>query len=177
MKSSRLVVAAVLALTSLLPPHASAEILKGRYRKPAPGFTLTDVKGAPITLSDFKGKVVLLDFWATWCAGSKIEMPWYAEFEAKYGASGLTAIGVSMDEEGWSIVTPYLEAHPINYTIVSGDPEMADRFGVAMLPVTILIDRNGKIAAKHFGVVDKACLENDIKKLLREHAKTPKKKK
>ena len=73
-----------MAASLLEPALLSAEVVKARYRKVAPGFTLTDAKRAPVTLSDFKGKVVLLDFWATWCAASKVEMPWYAEFESRY---------------------------------------------------------------------------------------------
>jgi cytochrome c biogenesis protein CcmG/thiol:disulfide interchange protein DsbE len=170
-------VAAVLAVVLLIQAsHVSAEIVKAHYRRPAPGFTLMDARRAPITLSDFKGKVVLLDFWATWCAGSKIEMPWFAEFEAKYRSNGFAAVGVSMDEEGWAIITPYLEAHPVSYPVVSGDSDTGERYGVASLPVTLLIDRNGKVAAKHYGVVDKAGFENEIRKLLRERPKDPKKK-
>ena len=68
-------------------------------------------------------------------------MPWFAEFDGKYRSSGLAVIGVSMDDEGWAIVTPYLEAHPTGYPIVLGDHDVADRYGVASLPVTLLIDR------------------------------------
>jgi thiol-disulfide isomerase/thioredoxin len=176
MKSPRLIATTALALAILLHPSGlSAEILKAHYRKPAPGFTLTDSKRAPITLSDLKGKVVLLDFWATWSAGCKIEMPWFVEFDGKYRRNGLAAIGVSMDEEGWAIVAPYLDAHPVSYPIVLGEPDVADRYGVALLPVTLLIDRNGKVAARHYGVVDKAGLDSEIRKLLKERQKTPKK--
>jgi peroxiredoxin len=175
MKSPRFIATTVLALAFLLHPCGlSAEILKAHYRKPAPGFTLTDSKRAPITLSDLKGKVVLLDFWATWSAGCKIEMPWFVQLEAKYRSNGLAAIGVSMDDEGWAIVAPYLDAHPISYPVVLGDSDVADRYGVAAVPVTLLIDRNGRIAAKHYGVVDKAGLESEIRKLLKEHQKAPK---
>jgi thiol-disulfide isomerase/thioredoxin len=178
MKSSRLVPAAVLVAASLLGPAlVSAEVVKPRYRKVSPGFTLSDAKRAPITLSDFKGKVVVLDFWATWCAASKVEMPWFVEFESRYRNNGLAIIGVSMDDEGWAIVSPYLEGRPVTYPIVLGDHDVADRFGLASLPITLLIDRNGKIAAKHFGLVDKADVENEIRKLLKERPKNTKKKK
>ncbi len=178
MKSSRLVAAAVLAAASLFEPaRVSAEVVKPHYRRVAPGFTLSDAKRAPITLSDFKGKVVLLDFWATWCAASKVEMPWYVEFESRYRNSGLAIIGVSMDDEGWAIVSSYLEGRPVTYPIVLGDHDVADRFGLASLPVTLLIDRNGKVAAKHFGLVGKADIENEIRKLLKERPKSTKKKK
>jgi peroxiredoxin len=175
MKLPYLIIATALTIAFIVRPSAiDAEVVKARLRKPAPGFTLTDAKRAPVTLSDFKGRVVILDFWTTWSPGCKIEMPWYAEFESKFRNNGLSAIGVSMDEEGWAIVTPYLEAHPITYPIVIGDHDVAERYDVASLPVTLLIDRNGKIASKHFGVVDKAGFENEIRKLLKEH---PKKKK
>jgi thiol-disulfide isomerase/thioredoxin len=177
MKSSRLVTASVLVAASLLAPVLlRAEVVKPRYRRVAPGFTLSDAKRAPVTLSDFKGKVVLLDFWATWCAASKVEMPWYTEFESRYRTSGLAIIGVSMDDEGWAIVSPYLEGRPVTYPIVLGDHDVADRFGLASLPITLLIDRNGKVAAKHFGLVEKADVENEIRKLLKERPKNPKKK-
>lgn len=172
MKLPRLIIATTLGLAlAIRPTGASGEVVKARLRKPAPGFTLTDTKRAPVTLSDLRGRVVILDFWTTWSPGCKIEMPWYAEFESKYRSTGLSAIGVSMDEEGWAIVTPYLEAHPITYPIVIGDADVADRYEVASLPVTLLIDRNGKVAAKHFGVVDKAAFENEIRKLLKERPK------
>jgi thiol-disulfide isomerase/thioredoxin len=177
MKSSRLVAAALVAASLLEPSLVSAEVVKPHYRKVAPGFTLSDAKRVPITLSDVKGKVVLLDFWATWCAASKVEMPWFVEFESRYRNSGLAIIGVSMDDEGWAIVSSYLEGRPVTYPIVLGDHDVADRFGLASLPVTLLIDRNGKVAAKHFGLVDKADVENEIRKLLKEHPKSTKKKK
>jgi thiol-disulfide isomerase/thioredoxin len=174
--SSGLVAATALVAALLVSPlSASAEVLTARYRRPAPGFTLSDAKRAPITLSDFKGKVVLLDFWATWCAASKVEMPWYAEFESRYRASGLVVIGVSMDDEGWPIISPYLEQHPSGYSVVLGDHDVAERYSLASLPMTLLIDRNGKVAAKHFGLMDKADLENEIRKLLKEHPKKKKK--
>jgi len=175
MKSSTLVAAVLVAASLLEPAPLSAEVVKPRYRKVTPGFTLSDAKRAPVTLSDFKGKVVLLDFWATWSAGCKIEMPWFVEFDGKYRRNGLAAIGVSMDEEGWAIVAPYLDAHPVSYPIVLGDSDVADRYSVAALPVTLLIDRNGKVAARHYGVVDKAGLDSEIRKLLKERPKPPKK--
>ena len=77
-------------------------------RKTAPNFILADAKGNTINLSTYKGKVVLLDFWATWCGGCKTEIPWYMEFDAKYKDHGLAIIGVSMDEDGWKAVKPFL---------------------------------------------------------------------
>jgi peroxiredoxin len=146
----------------------SAELTKPAARKVAPDFTSRDATGAPIQLSTFRGKVVLLDYWATWCAGCKVEIPWYVEFQHTYQAQGLSAIGVAMDDNGWKSVTPYLKEHPISYPIVTGDADLAKRYGVTALPVTLLIDRTGRIAATHFGLVDKASFERDLRRLLDE---------
>ena len=135
-------------------------------RKAAPNFTLSDANGAAVRLSDFKGRVVLLDFWATWCHGCKTEIPWYMEFQNKYKDSGLSVIGVSMDEDGWKSVKPFIEEQKMNYAVVIGNEALAKLYAVDALPVTLLIDRNGKIAVSHAGMVDKDAFENEIRTLL-----------
>jgi thiol-disulfide isomerase/thioredoxin len=139
-----------------------------RERTAAADFTLTDSSGASVKLSSYKGKVVVLDFWATWCTGCKVEIPWYMEFQKKYQPKGLATIGVAMDEDGWKRVRPYLAQHPINYPIVIGDERFAALYRVTALPVTLLIDRNGKIADAHTGMVDKDAWEREIRQLLQE---------
>ena len=134
----------------------------------APDFTLIDSNGSPVRLSAYIGKVVLLDFWATWCTGCKVEIPWYMEFQEKYQDRGLVSIGVAMDGEGWPLVKPYLAQHPINYPIVVGNADIAKSYGVASLPVTLLIDRRGRIADAHAGIVIKDAWEKAIRKLLAE---------
>src|ERR1700676_5501976 len=138
--------------------------------QPAPDFTLTDSAGSSVTLSAYKGKVVLLDFWATWCGGCKVEIPWYMEFQKKYKASGLSVIGVSMDEDGWKSVKPFLEKQQVNYPVVIGNPDLAKRYMVDAMPMTLLIDREGKIAASHVGMVDKGAFEGEIRVLLQDSA-------
>jgi peroxiredoxin len=153
--------------------HADAAVKQVAARTAAPDFSSMDASGRTVRLSDFKGKVVLLDFWATWCTGCKVEIPWYVEFQKKYGARGLAAVGVAMDEEGWEKVKPYLAEHPISYPIVIGNLDLLQKtFGLApSLPITLLIDRNGRIAESHIGMVAKDAFENDIRQLLQEHAK------
>jgi cytochrome c biogenesis protein CcmG/thiol:disulfide interchange protein DsbE len=137
-------------------------------RSPAPDFALTDVNGVAVALSHYKDRVVLLDFWATWCTGCKVEIPWYMEFQKKYARRGFASIGVAMDEEGWEKVRPYLQTHPINYPIVLGAPDLEKPYQIESLPVTLLIDRHGRIADAHVGMVVKDTWEKEIQQLLKE---------
>jgi cytochrome c biogenesis protein CcmG/thiol:disulfide interchange protein DsbE len=155
---------AAVCLVSL--SRVPAAITETKLLKAAPGFTLTGSTGAPVRLSDYKGKVVLLNFWATWCHGCKLEIPWFMEFESRFKDSGLVVIGVSMDDDGWKSVKPYLELKKMNYPVVIGSENLAKQYGLASMPMTVLIDRKGKIAALHTGVVDKAACEDEIRKIL-----------
>ena len=133
-----------LSTISLLAPRTLAQnhpaqsapdkLLPETSRKPAPGFSLTDANGKQIQLSDYRGKVVLLDFWATWCGGCKLEIPWYMEFDQKYKQQGLAVIGVSMDDDGWKAVKPFLarKTDPetggntaMKYPVVIGNDQLA----------------------------------------------------
>jgi cytochrome c biogenesis protein CcmG/thiol:disulfide interchange protein DsbE len=161
---------ALVAACFVLPVRAPTDLTAASSRKAAPDFTLSDSKGTSVKLSAYKGKVVLLDFWATWCGGCKVEIPWYMEFQSKYKDSGLSVIGVSMDEDGWKSVKPFLEKNPMNYSVVVGNPELAKLYGVDSMPMTLLIDRDGKIGASHVGMVDKDAFEGEIQILLKESA-------
>jgi peroxiredoxin len=161
---------ALVASCFALPSRPPADLTAASARKTAPDFTLHDSKDASVKLSDYRGKVVLLDFWATWCEGCKVEIPWYMEFQTKYKESGLSVVGVSMDEDGWKSVKPFLEEKKVNYPVVIGDWDLAKLFGIEALPVTLLIDRDGKVADLHAGMVDKDAFEGEIQKLLKESA-------
>jgi peroxiredoxin len=190
MRLNRVVASPALFLALLLggPPllqHAFAQaqgssdkrepLIAERQRKPAPNFILTDAKGDTINLSAYKGKVVLLDFWATWCGGCKTEIPWYMEFDAKYKDRGLAVIGVSMDEDGWKSVRPFmaLEKDPetgghtaMKYPVVIGSDSLGKRYHLTSMPMTLLIDREGRIAVSHSGMVDKDDWESKLRSLL-----------
>jgi len=136
--------------------------------KAAPDFALKDRDGATVHLSDYKGKVVMLDFWATWCGPCKIEIPWFMEFEQQYKDKGFAVLGVSMDEGGWDDVKPYIEERKINYRILLGDDKVDHEYGgIDSLPTTFLIGRSGKIAAVHVGIEKgKNELRDEIDQLL-----------
>ena len=135
-------------------------------RRVAPEFALTDSFGKKATLEQYRGKVVLLDFWATWCHGCKEEIPWFVEFSRKYSAQGLTVVGVSLDEEGWKVVRPFLGSAHIPYSIILGDDATAKKYAIANMPDTFLIDRRGRIAATYVGLVDKGDVEKNILAML-----------
>jgi peroxiredoxin len=162
-----------LALVSLclLSTSCTHKASPASIGKLAPDFSLTDSSGTSIRLSAYKGKVVLLDFWATWCGGCKMEIPWYVEFQNKYRDAGLSAIGVSMDADGWKSVKPFLVEHKLNYPVVIGNEDLGEQFGLINMPLTLLIDRNGNIAESHAGVVDKDNFEARIRSLLQESAR------
>jgi cytochrome c biogenesis protein CcmG/thiol:disulfide interchange protein DsbE len=156
------------AVLAAEPPAVKTALRPLEARTPAPDFALASADGATITLSRYKGRVVLLDFWATWCTGCKVEIPWYQEFQKKYAPRGLTSIGAAMDDEGWAKVEPYLREHPINYPIVIGNPSLVKPYKVDNMPVTLLLDRQGKVADWHVGMVDKDAWEMEIQQLLAE---------
>jgi peroxiredoxin len=162
------VIATAILAVSLSYAQTSSNLIAASQRKPAPDFALQDSSGSTVRLSDQKGKVVLLDFWATWCGGCKTEIPWYVEFQDKYRGAGLSAVGVSVDGDGWKVVKPFLSEHKVNYPIVIADNELSKLYKVETLPVTLLIDRNGNIADWHVGMVDRAVFESEIRTLLDE---------
>ena len=140
---------------------------ENRDRKPAANFSLKDANGAQVGLSDYKGKVVLLNFWATWCGPCKIEIPWFIEFNKTYKDRGFAVLGVSLDDDGWKSVKPYIAEKKIDYTVVVGNDQVSKSYGdVESLPTTFIIDRDGRIAFVHMGLVGKDTYEKEIRSLL-----------
>lgn len=128
--------------------------------------------------SDYRGKIVLLDFRATECGGCKVEIPWFVDLEKSYRNKGLTVVGVSMDvlyenlkgaNEAWNRVKPFVQSHKVNYPILMGEDRVTKAYDLQALPATYLIDRSGQIAATYIGLVEKSDVEGNILTLLREH--------
>lgn len=137
------------------------------YAQKAPNFKLKTQDGKVIELAKLKGKVVVVNFWATWCGPCRKEIPGFMEVYKQYKDKGLEIVGVSLDQDGWGIVQRYLERMPISYPIVIGDGELAEAYGgIDAIPASFLIDRKGNIAKKHIGYMSQSDLERAVKDLL-----------
>lgn len=148
-------------------PPAVRAVLKGdKDRKPAPMFQLKDRSGTLVKLSDHRGRVLLLNFWATWCGGCKKEIPWFQEFATAFSPRRFSVVGVSVDEDGWAAVNPYLQKTNVTYRMVLADKATPGDYAVTSMPATFLIDRKGRVAATYIGLVDRADLERNIKTVL-----------
>ncbi len=133
----------------------------------APDFTLQSLDGKTVHLSDFRGKPIVLNFWATWCGPCKIEMPWFVDFQKQYKQAGVQFLGVAMDDASTKDIAEFAESMKVNYPILIGKESVGDAYGgVQFLPETFYIDRNGKIVDKAFGLKGRGEIEDDIKKIL-----------
>ena len=133
----------------------------------APDFELKDVQGKAFRLSDAKGTVRLVDFWTTWCAPCREEIPMFKDLHATYGAKGFTLVGIAMDDEGVDKVKPYVDDLKIPYLILIGNEDVAKAFGgIVGFPSKFLVDREGRIVDSWVGAVPRAVLEKKIQSIL-----------
>ena len=138
----------------------------------APDFTLTSLDGRKVKLSDFRGKAVLLNFWATWCPPCKVEMPWFEDLQRQYGNAGLVVLGVAMDDTEPAKIAKYANELGVNYPVLLGTNQVSDDYGdVQYLPTTFYIGRDGTIVDKMTGLLDRKDVEEAVKKALSSTAR------
>ena len=159
------------------PPQASANgqqqpaqaTLQGPQDPPkgsiAPAFELTSIPdGKKVSLDSFRGKAVLLNFWATWCGPCKIEMPWLVDLQKKYGPQGLQIVGVAMDDASDKEIGDFAHKMGVNYVVLKGTEGVGDKYGgVDRLPLSYFLDRNGKVIDETIGLVSESIFEDNIK--------------
>jgi len=148
-------------------------VARGQTEHPlAPAFSLTDIAGRPLNLSDYRGKVVLLNFWATWCAPCRIETPQFVDLVNRYRQKGLAVVGVSLDDEV-EPVREFFSQYKVNYQVALGNEQVSEKYGgIFSLPTTFLIGRDGRVYAKHLGATDLRILEAELRQLLSRTAET-----
>jgi peroxiredoxin len=153
---------------SRLRPDQDKLSINHKERNYAPDFALPDSRGNAIRLSAYRGQVVVVNFWATWCNPCLVEIPWFIEFQQKHGSQGFTVIGVSLDE-GWAEIAPFVTKQAINYPVVLGKMDVLQSYsGLESLPTTLIIDRQGRVSATHVGLVSRSVYEQDILTALAE---------
>lgn len=135
--------------------------------KDAPDFSLSALNGGTVKLSEFRGKAVLLNFWATWCEPCKVEMPWFIELQKQYGPQGLQVVGVAMDDTSPKEIAAFAMKMGVNYPIALGKEAVGDEYGgIPYLPSTFYIGRDGKVVDRIYGLVSRSEIESDIRKAL-----------
>ncbi len=162
-----IVILIFIGFRALPDSHRGANADPKQREKHAPDFELKSLDGGTARLSDYRGKIVLLNFWATWCAPCRVEMPTLMDLYEKYHTQGLEIIGVSMDDGGRERVAKFVNKMKINYPILLGDPSVADHYGgLRLLPQTVFVTRDGKIVQTVIGMHSRTDFETIIEQLL-----------
>lgn len=167
---------------ALFTTHVAAATVQARLKSPstrteAPPFRLADALGRTEQLTDYRGKVVLMNFWATDCGGCRLEIPWLVDIDQAFQKKSFAVVGISMDisyenlknaTEAWAKVKPFVASHQITFPILMGDNEVTKRYDVQALPVSYLVDTRGRVAAMYVGLIDKENMKANINTLLAE---------
>jgi len=181
MKKTILILAIVMAATiavyvadkaTRVRTSASTRPAVMKAGEPAPDISVKDLHDKGVTLADYKGQVLLVNFWATWCDPCREEIPWLIAMQDKYGPKGFTVLGIAMDEEGKPVVAPFVAKErydvggqklPMNYPIVIGNEGVAEKFGGLLgYPTSVLISKDGKQLKRVTGIIN----EEEISKLI-----------
>lgn len=145
----------------------AAQGLPDFREKPAPSFTLKSVDGKTVSLSDYKGKAVLLNFWATWCGPCKLEMPWLIQMQKKYASQGFTVLGISEDDGSTKQVSDFMAKMGVDYPVLMYDDQMNKAYGgIDYLPTSYYIGRDGKVIIESGGLISESEMEANIQKIL-----------
>ena len=164
----RALLVAFLVASFTMATAQSAPAAQNLLNKPAPDFTRHDLHGHALHLAAFRGKVVLLNFWATWCAPCQVEMPVFAAWQRQYSPQGFAIIGISMDDDA-AVARRLVQRLKLDYPVAMGDARLGLRYGgVLGLPLSYLIDRNGVVRARFQGETDVKSMENQMRALLAE---------
>jgi peroxiredoxin len=152
--------------------HGPMQLVGNVQGVQAPDFHLLTLDGTAVKLSDYRGKAVLLNFWATWCAPCKVEMPWFVELQKQYGKDGLVILGVAMDDSKPAEIARFASEMGVNYPVLLGTDQLSDDYGnVQYLPTTFYIGRSGTIVDKMTGLLDRKDIEEAVKKALNTTSK------
>lgn len=162
----RSMIAAVILVVAFLSGCTNRDDAAGAEQKEAPNFTLQDIEGRNVSLSDHKGKVVLIEFWATWCAPCRASIPGLERLYKAYGDKGFTVLAISLDYGELDSVRQFRAEYGITYPVLQGTDEIAIKYRVRSIPMLVLADRDGKVRNRYLGAADDDVLEKDIKPLL-----------